>query len=130
MRDLVYRDAFVPRALPSVVLGPSESVPGGYVVYKDGRLADYTNVVVSNLDTHDLQWVKSSIDRWQEPVGVQLQLQPEVWDPAATPDPSMRRPRPRRELPAEAPAPEELQDADGHHHRRLPGDELRPVDRP
>ena len=129
VRDLVFRDAFAPRALPAVVFGSSEAVPGGYVVYKDGKFGDHTNVIVSSLETHDLTWVKSSMDRWQEPVGVQPHLQPEAWDPGAAPDPSVRRPRPRREPLAEAPAPEE-QDVDGQPQRQLDGVELIPVDRP
>ena len=44
VRDPADRDAFAARAHPSVVFGPSEAVPGGYVVYQDGRLKDLTNV--------------------------------------------------------------------------------------
>ena len=131
VRDPVPRDAFEARAHPSVVFGPSEAVPGGYVVYQDGRLKDLTNVVVSDLEPHDLVWVKSNAERWSEPVGVQAPVQREAWDPAAAGDPSVRVPRPLHHPPppaGEAPAPEEQRAAaEGHevvdHPGDMPGDE-------
>ena len=39
-----------------------------------------TNVVVSNLDVHEVTWVKSNLDSWQEPVGMQPVAPPAAWD--------------------------------------------------
>ena len=119
VRDPAYRDAFAARAHPAVVFGPSESVPGGYITYADGRLKDLTNVAVTSLEAHDMSWVKGNLDLWEEPVGVQRPLRPEAWDPAHAADPSVRLPRVRRQPPAEAPAPEEENP-----------DEQQPIDRP
>ena len=119
VRDPAYRDAFAARAHPAVVFGPSESVPGGYITYADGRLKDLTNVAVTSLEAHDMAWVKGNLDLWEEPVGVQRPLRPEAWDPAHAADPSVRLPRVRRQPPAEAPAPEEENP-----------DEQQPIDRP
>ena len=106
VQDPVPRDAFTARAHPSVVFGPSELVPGGYVVYRDGKLTDLTNVTVSSLEDHDIAWVKGNIEQWQEPVGMQTPIRSQAWDPAHAADPSVRQPRPRREPPAEDVAPE------------------------
>ena len=76
VRDPAYRDAFAARAHPSVVFGPSENVPGGYVCYADHRLKELTNVAVTSLDIHDLSWVKGNLDSWEEPVGIQGPHQP------------------------------------------------------
>ena len=110
VRDPSYRDAFAARAHPSVVFGPSEMVPGGYVCYADGRLKDLTNVVVTSLETHDLTWVKGNIDSWEEPAGVQQPLRPGAHDPSHAGDPSVYVPRVRRAPLAEAAAPEEEMD--------------------
>ena len=107
VRDPSYRDAFAARSHPAVAFGPSESVPGGYVIYADGRLKDMTNIAVTDLEPHDLTWVKANLDNWQEPAGVQQPLRPEAWDPLHAGDPSVHVPRVRRPPPAEAAAPEE-----------------------
>ena len=67
-----------------------------------------TNIVVSDLEPHDLTWVKSNFETWAEPTGIQAPIRQEAWDPAAAGDPSVRVPRTRRREPAEAPMPEEV----------------------
>ena len=90
------------------------------MVYKDGKLSDMTNVVVSNLDVHEVTWVKSNLDSWQEPVGMQPAAPTDAWDPAHAPDPSIHRPRPRHAPPQEQAAPEE--EAAGPQALDRPGD--------
>ena len=90
VRDPVPRDAFAPRATCATCLGPSEVVPGGYVVYIDGQLKDITNLLTTNLDAHDVTFLKSNIDDCDQPVGLQAPAPPESFDAAAAPDPSIR----------------------------------------
>ena len=92
------------------------------MVYQDGRLKDLTNVIVSNLEPHDLTWVKANVEAWQEPAGVQAPLHSEAWGPAAAGDPSVRVPRQHHHQPLEAPAPEE-RDAQGPMAVDKPGDQ-------
>ena len=49
VRDPVPRDAFAARSLPATIFGPSEEVPGGYIVYLDRILKNVTNVAVTDL---------------------------------------------------------------------------------
>ena len=52
---------FLQRALfARKYFGPSENVPGGYVVYLDGRLRDMTNVAVTSLDPEDIVCVEAT----------------------------------------------------------------------
>ena len=92
VRDPPYRDAFSVRAHPATVFGPSELVPGGYVVYRDGKLRDLTNLSATTLNAHDLVWVKDNIDSWSEPVGFQDPMPAEAYDAALAQDPSVRPP--------------------------------------
>ena len=107
VRDLVPRDAFAARSLPATIFGPSEEVPGGYIVYLDGILKNVTNIAVTDLTPHEITFVKSHVDEWQQPSGLQAPAAPEAWDAAHAPDPSIRPRGVRRRQPQEQDAPEE-----------------------
>ena len=112
VRDPVPRDAFASRSACATCFGPSEVVPGGYTVYIDGQLKDVTNILTTNLDAHDITFVKSHIDEWEQPLGIQAPAPPESFDAAAAPDPSIK-PRGRvRRQPEEQAAPEEAHPRD------------------
>ena len=75
VQDPAHQDAFAGRSHPATIFGPSELVPGGYLIYANGRLKDMTNVAVTNLDPPDLTWVKANLESWREPVGIHQPLQ-------------------------------------------------------
>ena len=69
VKDPHDHDSFNARSHPASIFGPSEMVPGGYVVYTDGKLRELTNVPVTSLELEEITFVKANIDKWDEPVG-------------------------------------------------------------
>ena len=67
VQDPKSRNAFVPRSWPATVFGPSTSVPGGMIVYQNGRLREVVNLVASPLAPEELVYVKAKLADYDEP---------------------------------------------------------------
>ena len=67
VRDPVPRNAFLPRAEPATIFGPSSSVPGGFWCYQHGEIKCKTNLAVQGLTEEDIRWVKCNMDNWSPP---------------------------------------------------------------
>ena len=80
VKDPVPRNAFVPRSLPATVFGPSERVPGGMVVYQDGRLKEVVSLQVSELNAEELVFVKGRMDDWGTPIAPCVPPASDDWD--------------------------------------------------
>ena len=61
VRDPAPRNAFVPRAMPATVMGASERVPNGIIVFQDGALREQVNVQATALEPEELTWVKAHL---------------------------------------------------------------------
>ena len=120
VRDPPPRNAFLPRSMPATVLGTSERVPGGLVVFQDGRLREVVNVQASQLQAEELNWVKAHLRDWDHPISPCDPPGGEGWDPRAVephpaaalrkgaqPDGDALFPPIVEELPTEAANPEE-----------------------
>ena len=59
VKDPVPRNAFVPRALPATAFGPSERVPGGMIVFQDGRLKEVVNLQPSELGAEEISFFRN-----------------------------------------------------------------------
>ena len=68
VKDPAPRNAFVPRSMPATVFGPSDRVPGGLIIFQDGRLKEVVNLQVSSLEPEDLVFVKAHLKDWDTPV--------------------------------------------------------------
>lgn len=78
--DLVPRNAFVPRATPATVFGPSLRVPGGYVVYHQGRLREVVNLQVSEMTAEEVAVVKATMGDHEPPFALARPPTSEDWD--------------------------------------------------
>ena len=59
VKDPAPRNAFVPRALPSTVFGLSDRVPGGMIIFQEGKLKEVVNLQTSKLEAEELVFVKA-----------------------------------------------------------------------
>ena len=66
--DPVPRDAFLSRAMPGMVFGPAESVPGGYWVYQAGKIMSKVNVVVEGLTEEEMKVAKATFGESEHPL--------------------------------------------------------------
>ncbi len=80
VKDPAPRNAFVPRALPATVFGPSERVPGGMIAFQDGRLKEVVNIQISDLDAEDLVFVKGHMQEWATPIAPCAVPTSDDWD--------------------------------------------------
>ena len=83
VRDPKPRNAFLPRAEPATVFGPSSSVSGGMWTYQHGMVQCRANLAVQGLSDEDLAWVKVSLDNWDPPDGPLPLPDPQKYDAAA-----------------------------------------------
>ena len=67
VKDPKPRNAFVPRAEPATVFGPSASVPTGYWTYQRGLVKCRTNLQTQGLKQEELTWVKINMSSWDTP---------------------------------------------------------------
>ena len=94
VQDPKPRNAFVPRSQPCTVFGPSSRVPGGYVLYQDGKVRESVNLQPSNLEAEELTFVKAHLKDWDTPIAPSDPPQSEGWDPRVIDQTDVRRPRP------------------------------------
>ena len=80
VKNPVPRNAFVPRATPGTVFGPSERVPHGMVVFQDGRLKEVVNLQISELNAEEISFVKARMDDWGTPIAPLKPPTSEDWD--------------------------------------------------
>ena len=68
VRDPAPRHAWVPRAMPGRVFGPSDRVPGAYIVFQDGRLKEVVNLQTSAMTAEELVFVKAHLGDYGPPI--------------------------------------------------------------
>ncbi|MDA8582710.1 hypothetical protein N9L68_00825 [bacterium] len=67
VKDPKPKNAFVPRAEPATVFGPSSSIPTGYWTYQRGWVKCRTNLQPQGLSQEELTWVKINMSNWDTP---------------------------------------------------------------
>lgn len=87
VQDPKSKNAFVPRSLPATVFGPSQSVPGGYIVFQAGRLKEVVNLVASDLGPEELTNVKAHFENWEDPHGSTILPSAATWDATVVEEP-------------------------------------------
>ena len=87
VRDPPPRNAFLPRSMPGTAFGPSTRVPGGLIIYKDGKLQEVTNFQPSALDAEQSRCVKLHLKEWDTPVAPAEPPTTEGWDARRAPQP-------------------------------------------
>ena len=83
VRDPTPRNAFVPRAEPGKVFGPSSSVSGAMWTYQRGVVKCRTNLAVQGMSQEDLGWVKINMSNWDPPDGPLPLPEPQLYDAAS-----------------------------------------------
>ena len=83
VRDPAPRNAFLPRAEPATIFGPSSSVGGGFWVYQHGVVKVKTNIAVQGPEEEDLTWVKTNMKNWDPPDCPLPLPEPEKYDAAS-----------------------------------------------
>ena len=75
------RNAFMPRSMPATILGASERVPGGLIVFQDGALKEQVNVQTTSLEPEEIVWVKAHLRDFDHPIAPMDPPAVEAWDP-------------------------------------------------
>ena len=83
VRDPTPKNAFVPRAEPGTVFGPSSSVSGGVWTYQKGIIKCRTNIAIQGMNQQDLSWVKVNINNWDPPDAPLPLPEPQLYDAAS-----------------------------------------------
>ena len=118
VKDPAPRNAFLPRSMPGTAFGPSTRVPGGVVIFQDGKLKEITNFQPSALAAEELRFIELHLKDWDTPVAPAAPPTSEGWDARRAPQPQEEQqsvvsgnqllPAPTvEELPAGAPLREE-----------------------
>ena len=87
VKDPAPRNAFLPRSMPGTAFGPSTRVPGGLVVFQDGKLQELTIFQPSALTTEELRFAKLHLKNWDTPVAPAAPPTTEDWDARRAPQP-------------------------------------------
>ena len=80
VKDPKPKNAFVPRAEPATVFGPSASVPTGYWTYQRGLVKCRTNLQTQGLNQEELTWVKINMSNWDTPDAPMPLPEPALYD--------------------------------------------------
>ena len=80
VKDPKPKNAFVPRAEPATVFGPSSSIPTGYWTYQRGWVKCRTNLQPQGLSQEELTWVKINMSNWDTPDAPTPLPEPALYD--------------------------------------------------
>ena len=78
--DPAPKNSFVPRSTPATVFGPSSRVPGGYIVFHQGRLREVVNLQISSMTAEEVAVVKGTMKLHEPPFALMTPPTSESWD--------------------------------------------------
>ena len=78
--DPAPRNSFMPRATPATVFCPSSRVPGGYIVYHQGKLREVVNLQISSMTAEEVSVVKATMSYHGPPFTLLPPPTVEDWD--------------------------------------------------